>query len=310
MARTEITIICPGLAPLVQREMNQVALPKALQDLLKAANYQQDNAGLKRLLCRLVTKEALTASDIPYAYLVTGRRDAVLIDFCILSADSDQLRLLPADIPLEREEKNHLIQYLLPLLRDYGEVVQYGNDWFLISPQIAKMRFTAIENVIGKSVMSFLPSGPYRQSWMKLCNDIQIELYQYYASVSTTGHTINSVWFWGAGHCHRDDKRVWDSVMSTQESVPILMPDTLVHPWTEQSSIPLTAGKHCIVLPECDVSANWADQLVQWERQLFWPLYQRLRWGRCRASLYVPHDGVYQLKIWPLWWQRMTCLFK
>lgn len=308
MRRTEFTVVLPGWAVLLEREINRAMMPNYLGKIIKKSSSQAEPAGLTRLLMRLLSQAELSATDLPMAHWLTGQHNTILADPCYLYPDRDRLLLFAKGMVLTNEESEQLIAEIQPLLDGIGQLsVLNESQWLLSLSQQDDVYFTAIEDAEGRSVDAHLPIGKDRRQWVTLWNEIQMQLYQSEVNqqrLQRQQQPINSVWFWGAGD-EAIHNASWDKIIGQH---PILT--TLLQSQKEKVQ-PLTSlnmmekGRQLIVLPELDLEKDWQQQITAWDETVFKPLWQRLSMFSCQqVNCVLPQLVSYHITPKQRWWKR------
>lgn len=308
MHKTEFTVVLPSWAMILERDINRSIMPTYLTKIINKSTSQAEQAGVTRLLMRLLTQAELSSTDLPMAHWLTEQQNTILADPCYLHPDRDRLLLFAKDMVVTHEESKQLIAEIQPLLEEVGQLsVLNENQWQLTLSQQDDVYFTAIEDVEGRSVDAHLPTGKDRRKWVKLWNEIQMQLYQSDVNqqrMQRHQQPINSVWFWGAGGETRHSAQ-WDKITGQHPSLTTLMQSQKenVHPL---SQLDLTEkGQQLIVLPELDLEKDWQQQISRWDEVVFKPLWQRLSRFSCQqVTCILPQLASYHITPKQRWWKR------
>lgn len=308
MPKNELTIILPGLARIVGQQINADSIPPSLSIMIKKARFQADSVGLARLLFNHFSQSPITDSDLPIASLIDPKQQFIKADPCYVHPDRDRLLLFADNLDITREESTALIAEIQPLLEAFNGELQalHPESWQLSLAKMPIVSFTALPEVNGKGVDTNLPQGDDQLSWIRLWNEIQMQLYDAKVNqqrISAGKLPINSVWFWGAGQ-FTAKKNDWLDVQGNG--------DILKH-LTERSGIQLNqnedwsrissnVGKHLWVLDELDLEADWSHQLQQFDEKSLKKLWQQLKQARISAiTLQIPEHGQYHLTTLDAW---------
>jgi hypothetical protein len=311
MAKAELTIILPGLARVLDQQINSSVIPEYLSRIIAKSQLHHDPTGLTRLLFNHFSQTQIKGSDLPVANLLSASTSVLCADPCYLHPDRDRLLLFTQSMALTVEESTALIAEIQPLLDEFGgELVCHTPDNWLLNLQIMPdLTFNALAEVNGKAVDDFLPKGTDQQNWIRLWNEIQMQLYDSEVNqqrISEGKLPINSIWFWGAG-TFIANKKSWQQV---QGQLPLLN-DLAQHSAISLNNNPdwsiasLFSGKHLWVLDEIDIESNWQQQLQQVDQQILQPLWQNLRMAKMTSiELQIPNRGSYLITptdCWKFW---------
>jgi len=308
MAKTELTIVLPGLARVLDQQINNSVIPDCLSTIIAKSQFHHDPTGLTRLLFNHFSQTALVGSDLPVANLISQSSSVLCADPCYLHPDRDRLLLFSENMQLTIEESTALISEIQPLLDEFGgELICYSpENWLLNLDALPDLTFSALAEVRGKAVDDFLPQGTDRQNWIRLWNEIQMQLYDSKINqqrISDGKLPINSVWFWGVG-TFKADKKSWQHV---QGHLPLLKnlaqrSNITIDSDPDWSMKTLTSGKTLWVLDEIDIESDWQQQLQQVDKDILQPLWQSLRMAKmANIELQIPDHGSYQLTTLDCW---------
>lgn len=308
MAKKELTIVLPGLARVLDQQINNSVIPEYLSRIIAKSRFDRHPTGLTRLLFNHFSQTPLVDSDLPVANLLSGNTSVLCADPCYLHPDRDRLLLFSDNMALTIEESTALIAEIQPLLEEFsGELVCHTpNNWLLNLQVMPDLSFSALAEVNGKAVDDFLPQGAERQNWIRLWNEVQMQLYDSEINqqrVSEGKLPINSIWFWGAGTFIANNKS-WQQVHGRSP----LLNDLAQHSAIPHNNNPdwsitsLSSGKQLWVLDEIDIESNWQQQLQQLDQQVLQPLWEHLRMAKiAKIELQVPDLGNYQLTALDCW---------
>ncbi len=308
MAKTELTIVLPGLARVLEQKINNSVIPDCLSTIIAKSHFHRDPTGLTRLLFNHFSQTPIPGSDLPIANLMSQSSSVLCADPCYLHPDRDRLLLFSENMALTIEESTALIAEIQPLLVEFGGELIYHTpeNWLLNLDAMPDLTFSALTEVSGKAVDDFLPQGADRHNWIRLWNEIQMQLYDSEINqqrISDGKLPINSVWFWGAG-TYTANKKSWQHV---QGHLPLLSQlaqhsDITIDNDPDWSITSLTSGKELWVLDEIDIESDWQQQLLQLDQQVLKPLWQYLRMAKMASiNLQIPDYGSYQLTAFDCW---------
>lgn len=311
MANTELTLVLPGLAAILEQKINASVIPPYLAKVISKAQFQQDLTGLSRLLFSHFSESPLTGSDLPIAHLEQENTNTLRADPCYLHADRDRLLLFADNSELSYDESAALIAEIQPLFDEFGgELIQSRPDnWILKMQTMPDLNFSALPEVTGKGVESYLPKGSEQQDWIRLWNEVQMKLYASELNQRRSDEgklAINSVWFWGAGTfiCKESP---WTRIQG-QSSLLKQLADRSQCPLEKNSDYSvasLSTGKHLWLVDEIVIEEDWLQQLQVFDDTVLKPLWQHCRQAKLTTiQLQIPDHGSYQLTpldCWKFW---------
>lgn len=202
MAKASLSLVLPDYAVLFANELNRAMLPQHFKTILDKAAFQQNSAGTYQHLLDLFSPDTPANTDLPMAELRQGKAYSICADPCYLHPDRDKLLLFYRDLGLSFEEAQAFATFLQPLFDDLAATlqVQTADQWLLRLDQTVKTRFSAKEGIHGQAVTDFLPTGYDAENWVRLWNEIQMQLFDCplnQAREAAGKAPINSLWFWG-----------------------------------------------------------------------------------------------------------------
>ncbi|MBE0440204.1 MAG: hypothetical protein IBX57_10705 [Gammaproteobacteria bacterium] len=312
MAKKEITLILPGLAPILEQEINSSIIPPQLRTVISKARFTQHSDNLIRLVTQLFSSDQLRGRDLPLASLRADNSLVLCADPCYLHADRDQLLLFSGDLTISDDDADHIINIIQPLLVDYDAtlVKQSNEQWLLQLKTMPDLEFTALAEVSGKAVQTALPTGQQyqRQAWIRLWNEIQMSLFELPVNIRRQQQgllPINSLWFWGKG-----DLRLrcyyWQTVMGQHHLLKQLADksDTDYSSDIDITAINQQSGRYLMVFEPLDLDGDWQTQLAELSASLQ-QLWQQLKWRKIdRLTIEIPNYGQFELtpfSCWKLW---------
>ena len=311
MANTELTLVLPGLAVILEQKINSTIIPPYLAKIISKSHFSSDVTGLSRLLLNHFSTHPLMGADLPLVAIESDRLNTLRADPCYLHADRDRLLLFSDGLDLDREESSALISEIQPLLDDFGGVLEQSSadNWLLQLQTMPDVQFSALAEVSGNAVEAFLPKGQERQDWIRLWNEIQMKLYASDINqrrIENNKVPINSVWFWGAG----DFEFKESSWQHTQGN------STLLKQLADKSKIPfqfdsefttasLLAGKHLWLADSVDIDGDWLKQMEIFDERVLQSLWKYCRNAKITTlHMQVPNHGCYRLSpldCWRFW---------
>lgn len=311
MAKTELTLVLPGLAAILEQKINASIIPTYLAKILSKSEFKKQSIGVSRLLFNSFSANALTESDLPMVSLEMSNKIALRADPCYLHADRDRLLLFSDMLDITKEESTALIAEIQPLFDDFGGVLtpSTANNWLLELQSLPDLNFSALSEVSGQSVDSYLPKGKEQQDWIRLWNEVQMKLYASEINQRRTENNklpINSIWFWGAGHFEAKTaawtKVQGNSLLLKQLADKSITPIECNADFTHSS---LSAGKHLWLADEINIDEACAEQLQVLDNTLFQPLWHACRTAKIATiTLQIPNHGDYKLSsldCWKFW---------
>ena len=308
MASRQLTLIIPGLANYLLQGIQDATHLKLLNKLLRKGFFTADSQSLSAFLINSFSKEFVSGSDLPVAELRQTGKTIICADPCYLHPDRDRLLLFSQDIKLSQQESETLIAAVQPLLDIVdGKLEQYRNDqWLLELQQSPQVTFHALPSVEGKSVTPALPTGPDKDKWLRLGNEIQMLLSMHPLNEQRQARgdlPVNSLWFWGQGQL-KIDSTAWQQCAGDSSLLSDLA--GLSKADYQQTVVDITAwlrqgnGNSLYVAPLLNVMD--AQSVCEIEQTLLQPVWQMLRSGQIKQlKLFVPDYGTYTLTRWDSW---------
>jgi hypothetical protein len=321
MAKTEVTVIMPGMAAIVAQAINRDAIPPYLTKLIDKSRLIPNETGLSRCMFNHFSQSPLVGSDLPMMDIssetdITSEQAqgfTIKADPCYLHPDRDRLLLFSKGLDLTEQESVELIAEVQPLLYDLGVLsLQSADSWTLTLAEQSNIDFSALDEVEGKTVESNLPSGEDRRQWVTLWNEIQMQLYN--ADVNTRRVDnkqlpINSLWFWGQGTFEPMQDN-WTSITGQSPLLAQLVDKTgQGSQYTPNDITPefsrASKGRHLRLLEELNTELDWQTQLQALDTNVFEPLWRQLsKMAINKLVLQVPEFGEYHLtplSRWRFW---------
>ncbi len=304
MTHKSLTVIIPGLAPLLSQELAASLLPKQLKKILKHGKETPDEATLVRHLFRLFSKAKMESNDLP-DIAMSGIGSGIRLSPCYLRADRDQLRLFgPEQLALTESEATKLIAFIQPLM-PAELTLDTADKWHLALPEAPKADFTALADVVGRAVQPYLPQGDEARDWIRLWNEVQMQLHECPLNeqrASAGKLPVNSVWFWGLGDFEPAINR-WNSIAGEQDALFDLARSVnlTVHPLEREVSH-LSRGNHLWLLPEFSLEQDIETQLADLEKTVFEPVMAALKWRKTSTASFVfPELARYEITPMSAW---------
>lgn len=307
MAKTELTLVLPSLAVILDQKINASIIPKYLAKIIAKARFKKDSTTLSRLLFNHFSAEDYTATDLPIVSLATGKSRTLRADPCYLHADRDRLLLFADNIDLSKEESIGLITEIQPLFDDFGAILSQStnNEWLLEMQELPELNFSALPEVSGKGVDAYLPIGSDQQEWIRLWNEVQMKLYTSEINqrrVEANKLPVNSVWFWGAGKFVAKTSPYLQA-QGRSRLLTLLAENTgtsLIKD-SDFSVMSLTSGKHLWLADQLDKDNDWLQQIETFDVEVLKPLWQHCRTGKLTVIVEIPDYGRYTLSTLDCW---------
>lgn len=312
IAKTEVTVVMPGMAAIVSQAINNDAIPTYLSKLLAKARLTPMTGGLNRCLFNHFNQDPLLGTDLPMASLESHPSSdiSIKVDPCYIHADRASLLLFSQGLTLTEQESHELIAEIQPLLDEIGVLKgQSAQSWSLHLSTPSLISFSALDEVEGKAVESYLPSGQDKRQWHRLWNEIQMQLYNADVNVRRIANKqlpINSVWFWGQGE-FTPRYNHWTTIWGQSDILARLVDATSHQATYLPAGIPTTfsKGRHLGVLATLNTEADWQAQLDGLDKTIFEPLWTQLStMAISKLILQVPEFGEYHLtplRRWQFW---------
>jgi len=311
MAKTELTVILPGLAVILEQKINSSIIPTHLTKIIAKSQFSTDLNGLSRLLFNHFSASPAIGSDLPIISLEMGGDSYLRADPCYLHADRDRLLLFSDMLDLTSDESAALIAEIQPLFDDFSGVLSQASadSWLLQLQTMPDISFSALPEVSGQAVESYLPKGKQRQDWIRLWNEVQMKLYTSDINqqrIENNKLPINSVWFWGAGEFSFAESP-WDKTQGKSTLLKSLAArsGTLLQYDSMFNTASLSAGRHLWLADEIDIDGDWLKQMQTFDDTVLLPLWQYCRKAKiAKLVIEIPNHGCYQLKpldSWKFW---------
>jgi hypothetical protein len=310
MSKADITLILPGIAPVLKQQINNSILPNYLKKIIKQARFTADETKLNRLLINQFSQQTIQGTDLPLASLFGEK--LIFADPCHLLPDRDRLILFSDHLDITVDERTALMAEIEPLLAEFNaEFVQQTDceHWLLKIKQQPDLTLTALEEVSSKGLDESLPQGPDRQDWLRLWNEIQMQLFNAEVNQQRIAQgklAINSVWFWGMGAFIGQANR-WDSVLGSH---PLLqqLAQGANNNTTETANYSINTpikGKQLCVLDAVNLESDWLAEIERIDEMVLKPLWQACKQAKLsQLNIHIPDYGYFKLTplaCWKFW---------
>jgi hypothetical protein len=312
-----LTLLIPGLSG-AHAGITGAETPRfpALETLLaKAAARRMANVSYYHGLCALFDLDKPAGGDLPIAplsRLVDGleRPEGVWMraDPVHLAAGRDGVRLTDASaLNLTQHDAIILAASLEEFFRDqhWKLEVPLPHRWYVRLPGPPAIATTEIDRVVGQDIRPWLPEGPERQSWLRVCNEIQMLLHACDVNRERARRgdlPVNGLWFWGIGALPEILPRRWTRIYSDDPAAQGLamlsgtrfseLPETIT---VDETGV--TAAGNVLVATAAQLAGSnnqdfsrWRESLMKLERRWFEPLLQAAQDGRL-GELQIMTDG-------------------
>lgn len=304
MAKTQLTLVIPDLARVLQQKINANRLPKSLTTIIAKAQFKADNSKLTRLLFNMFSASLIESKDLPYMQLLDADPTTICATPCYLHADRDRLLLFANEEMLTEKEASDLCNELQQLVDEFnGTLVRHSSGEILL--QLAarpNVEFCNVADVTGRSVTNYLPEGEDKAHWIRLWSEIQMKLYESHFNQQRElagKMPINSLWFWGMGEFNAK-QNYWQNVQGNH-----LILKQLARAASVPETKSLSVERDLQVLDKLNLEADWQQQLEQYDQDIIKPALQQCRKAKInRLELVIPEYGSYlltPLNSWKFW---------
>lgn len=228
-----------------------------------------------------------------------------------LQADQATAYLMAIEhIDFTKEEVKELLNGLNSLLQQDGLqlIAPHPQRWYLKLADNPGIQSIAPNQLLGKSVQSYLSIGKQQAYWRRLFSELQILLYHHPVNQCRQRQNkppINGLWFWGEGYLSAPQstaswKKIWsDSVLAkglaywnniTWAAMPAQFAECSWQP-----------GNHLLIFPDL------ADNAIErWEEQWFQPLLAALKTTQIAELTIYTQQQCFNInrKHMRRWWRR------
>ncbi len=307
MSKAAVTLILPGIAPILKQQINDKILPSYLTKIIRHGSFSADETRLHRLLVNQFSQQQITTTDLPLASLFGDK--LIFADPCHLLADRDRLILFSDHLDITDDERVALMAEIHPLLSDFNaELLQSDESehWLLQLETLPDLTLTALEDVSSKGIDASLPQGPARQDWLRLWNEIQMQLFNSAVNQQRIAQgklAINSVWFWGKGEFDSQLNQ-WDAVVGSDLKLKQLAQQsgTAINETIDLSKKDSIKGKQLWLLDELDLESDWLAELEHFDQTVLKRLWQDCKRAKiAQLNLHIPDYGCFKLSPFTCW---------
>jgi len=207
-----LRLILPGwLDSLNDYDLDATFLPEllCLRRLLARSNKRADSEVSFRaaLLQSLPSEQPLPSSSAALSYLADSGRAPEGVCFRLdpvhLKVDRDHARLVSGDnLPLEAYEAEALIDCFNQHFKDDGLKLAFFHPqrWYLCLPENPGIECRDLDQVAGRSVEPFAPTGSWARQWQSWLTEAQMLFFAHSVNEQREIRgllTVNSLWLWG-----------------------------------------------------------------------------------------------------------------
>lgn len=330
------------LTPEIYRELS---LP-ALETLLAKGSFSDEKSqGTEAWLCSAfgVVKQ----NDWPVAIItlqVDGAKEAQAKDGYWLRADPVHLRIERNDIILADsqifeisiDEANQFVSALnyhfsnnryhsLSSDTEQGKIFFqsiHSDRWYLHLAHVPNLMTCSLNEVAGKNINDFMPSGADSMTWNTISNEIQMLLHEHPLNQAREARgelPINSVWFWGGGIMPQSFNcpytHIWsnDTFCRSLASISGINYNTLsdyVDKWSQLA----ISGSHLVMINtlhgrvQYEDIHGWQESIKNLEVNWFAPLLLSLKNGELDQLIITTTDqnrvknfSIVSNSLWKFW---------
>ncbi len=263
----------------------------ALERILARAD-QKETPGhdLSTTLFSLFGMAAQSGRDLPEGavnYLGSGGTPG---ETCWLRADPvhlrpDRDRLLlfnPELLDVEQAEADEIAGQINAHFAEDGLRLETSlpAHWYLHMEKCPDLVTTGLEQVVGRNIDAFLPSGPDAAKWRALSNEIQMLLFNAPLNQQREALgklTINGLWLSGVGTLPSLEKAPFERVFGEDPTCrglaqlagiqPQVIPDNLADAWSGEGEVLLSVTNLLPPVLNAD-PFHWAEQLARLDGKL------------------------------------------
>lgn len=348
MVPVQLTILIPGMSspPKMSALSVKKKAPRFFEfEKLLSRSVRSEGAKLPldAQLFQLFSMDFNVEEDLPMAAISylwdTGEvatNDIFHADPVHLQPNRDQLVLFDVDITqFNDDEYDLLAKEFCAECRgdDWKIIIPNRNRWYLEFQVPLQVRTSPVDEVVGKSIDNYLPSGVDAQKIRTIFNEAQMIMHSIMALPTLQGQVdsllINSLWFWGGGRLpetsnKKDTGDYWAEIWSDSASALGLAKlngvktNTLprsAHQLLEQE---LKPGKHLLVLEGLSPKSNsnniqrWWDQAELINKQWIAPVVNALNDGELLSLTIIDNEGQQYFatkRKLSRWWVRTKPLY-
>ena len=310
-------LIIPGLLPaeVLGDSGHSVALPELEKLLSRTEERRVMAAGLSSALFASATLASDPACDLPVAPL---RRSAdgglpeagwwLCADPVHLRVERDSVVLFPAEqLAVSAAEAEALVAAFNDFFSERGWRLSapHPERWYLQLAEDPAIRTYDLDEVVGRNIFPYLPSGRQGRSWHALLNEMQMVLHNCGVNRQREQRgapLINALWLWGGGADSALSlpwKNIHSDVLIAQgmaQRAGLLCPPppSSAQQWWQEIT---PAGESVVVLSslhsalQSGDSATWWTELQRLEADWFAPLRQWVKKGALQQLNIYPCEG-------------------
>lgn len=309
MNKSELTVILPNFAVVLQQSINNNIMPEILKKAIERSTFRADKTGLERRLINHFCVDNVKSRDLPMGGVRALKSTVLCIDPCYLHIDRDRLLLFLHNLDITEDEIGEFISAIQPLLTNFGAtIIKINlNQWIVKLKSFPNLYFIALPEIIGQSVHNYLPIGDKeeRLAWLRLWNEIQMVLSELPLNKlrqQKGKFPINSIWFWGK--CKFSiQRRAWKGCAGNSLLLKQLALRSHVEHRSDIDEINITydVGRYLVICDLLNFEGNWLEQLAVYSEYLS-KMWRKLRCNKLsKLTLEVPDFGTYQLTSFDCW---------
>lgn len=321
----EVTIIIPGLLAHIKDDDSQPCLEQfpALNTLINKAKLQNHDMTYRQYLFKCFELPAKAyAAVIALTYQLPAEQGYWLqLTPVQLMPDMAGVYMLGHDhLTITAEEAQQINADITPLLEhESWQLFPVAADCYLLNLTTApEITTTPPDEIIGKEIGPFLISGHARHDWLRLQDEIQMQLQALNFNIlrQLEGRAlVNGIWIWGEGSLPMPANNQWDVVYSDNRLAQGLaeLTQTQYKPLTSELNFAkefcrTSDDKLLIVVEAFNKARHHVDStsmtqiLNQYEEKLFAPLIAAFKAKQiAKVSIYTD-TGIYNISAKP-WWR-------
>jgi len=324
MTTTHITLLVPGLTKNFPYHTKQLPHLPALETILARSNHTpvSEDSFSSSVLQQFKIDQNISCNAAIDRYADSGNKDERIwmhVDPVYMEADKDRLILRGNQVlELDKDSADMLLKELNALYADDGYVFEcyHPHRWYLSVPHLPASKFHSLENVLGRSVEPFLPTGDDQSHWHRFMNEVQMLLHASeinHQRAIEQQYPVNSVWCWGPGHIPELSDSGWDAVVTDDVFVKglSLLTNSPVYPVPQstdellgqaltkkphgESQILMVMGETEEDLLSQDIN-DYQNKLLMLEKNWFSPLLKALKSNTVSSiNIQTCHGDGYQL---------------
>ncbi len=286
-------LLLPGLLgpmPSFKAAGCEVGVPALERILARADQEKTPGHDLSTTLFSLFGIAAQPGRDLPEGAVnflgsggTPGETCCLRADPVHLRPDRDRLLLFnPELLDVEQAEADEIADEINAHFADDGLRLEtpLPAHWYLRLEKCPDLVTSSLEQVVGRNIDSFLPSGPDAGKWRALSNEIQMLLFNAPSNQQREAEgrpTINSLWLSGVGLLPSLEKAPFERVYcedSTSRGLALLagmqpqtIPENIADVWLPEGETLLTVTDLLSPVLNAD-PFRWVEQLAALDNKL------------------------------------------